>query len=65
VPPPAEAVAYRCLGCEEIERREAAIPRDQHGVKVVLMPYDPNVSDPEANLFDLMAPPDPDDVVGG
>lgn len=35
-----EATTFRCPGCAELERVGAEVPRDERGVRVVLLPFD-------------------------
>lgn len=41
------ATTFRCPGCAEVERVGAEVPRDERGVRVVLLPFEDN--DEEVN----------------
>lgn len=40
-----EAKAFRCHGCAELEQRQREVPAGEHGVRVVLVPFDEDDED--------------------
>ena len=63
-PPPFEPVAYICGGCEEKERRRAAMDRSTLGAQVVLVPFNASIPDIEGAWWRLTAERPADPVSG-